>query len=176
VQGSGDHRAPQRLGGARLRGVDPVTGKAHRVSRQMEGRHRGARAKALAELVDLNLEWREHNDEPIGPRTIQGYRALAEARVKPGVGNSSFPRSIHRRCIASTWPCARARASRRPGEPLSGSRLRDLHAVNLRRARPCGPVRLDTLQPGDVDQAACAAECQAADADQASQRPPSVPS
>jgi integrase len=72
-------------------GVDPVTGKQRRISRQvhgsrrkaekeetrlkaqvMEGRHRGARAKTLAELVDLYLEWREHNDKPIGPRTIQG--------------------------------------------------------------------------------------------------------
>ena len=77
-------------------GVDPVTGKQRRISRQvdgsrrraereetklkaqvMDGRHRGARAKTLAELVDTFLEWREHNDKPIGPRTIQGYRALA---------------------------------------------------------------------------------------------------
>ena len=71
-------------------GVDPVTGKQCRISRQvqgsrrkaereetrlmaqvMDGRHRGARAKTLAELVDLYLEWREHNDKPIGPRAVQ---------------------------------------------------------------------------------------------------------
>jgi integrase len=69
----------ERRGGWEVRvyaGVDPVTGKPHCVSRQiqgsrrkaereearlkaqvMEGRHRGARAKILAELVDLYLGW-----------------------------------------------------------------------------------------------------------------------
>jgi integrase len=91
-------------------GVDPVTGKQRRISRQVqgsrrkaereetrlkaqviEGRHRGARAKTLAELVDVYLEWREQNDKPIGPRTIQGYRALADARIKPGLGKLRLP-------------------------------------------------------------------------------------
>jgi hypothetical protein len=85
--------------------VDPVTGKQRRISRQVQGsgrkaekeatrlkaqvmdvRFRGARAKTLAELVDVYLEWREQNDKPIGPCTIQSYRALAEARIRPGLG------------------------------------------------------------------------------------------
>jgi len=129
-------------------GVDPVTGKPHRVSRQvqgsrrkaereetrlkaqvMEGRHRGARAKTLAELVDLYLEWREHNDKPIGPRTIQGYRALAEARIKPGLGKLRLPQ-VDPPALDRFYMALRKSGSlRKPGEPLSASRLRDVHAV-----------------------------------------------
>lgn len=63
-----------------------MTGKAHRVSRQMEGRHRGARAKALAELVDLYLEWREHNDEPIGPAQQSAKRPMPTKHLSTLLG------------------------------------------------------------------------------------------
>ncbi len=129
-------------------GVDPVTGKPHRISRQvkgsrrkaereetrlkaqvMEGRHRGARAKTLAELVDLYLEWREHNDKPIGPRTIQGYRALAEGRIKPGLGKLRLPQ-VDPPALDRFYMALRKNGSlRKRGEPLSASRLRDVHAV-----------------------------------------------
>ncbi|HEX8859638.1 MAG TPA: hypothetical protein VGC06_11225 [Actinomycetes bacterium] len=52
----------------------------------LAGRHRGAVAKTLGEVVEVYLGWRERNDKPIGPRTIQGYRALYEARIKPDIG------------------------------------------------------------------------------------------
>jgi integrase len=129
-------------------GVDPVTGKQRRISRQvhgsrrkaereetrlkaqvMEGRHRGARAKTLAELVDLYLEWREHNDKPIGPRTLQGYQALAEARIKPGIGKLRLPQ-VDPPALDRFYMALRKSGSlRKPGEPLSASRLRDVHAV-----------------------------------------------
>ena len=79
-------------------GIDPVTGRQRQISRQVKGsrkraereetrlkaevlagRHRGTAAKTLGEMVDVFLEWREQNGKPIGPRTIQGYRALALA-------------------------------------------------------------------------------------------------
>jgi hypothetical protein len=88
-------------------GIDPVTGRQRQISRQvkgslkqaerlgtrlkaevMAGRHRGTAAKTLGEMVEVYLDWREHNGKPIGPRTIQGYRALAEARIKPGGGEA----------------------------------------------------------------------------------------
>jgi integrase len=129
-------------------GVDPVTGKPHRISRQvdgsrrkaereetklkaqvMEGRHRGARAKTVAELVDTFLDWREGNDKPIGPRTIQGYRSLAEARIKPGLGKLRLPQ-LDAPTLDRFYAALRKSGSlRKPGEPLSASRLRDVHAV-----------------------------------------------
>src|SRR6266545_1129537 len=129
-------------------GVDPVTGKPHRISRQvdgsrrkaereetrlkaqvMDGRHRGARAKTLAELVDTYLDWREHNDKPIGPRTLQGYRALADARIKPGLGKLRLPQ-VDPPALDRFYMALRKNGSlRKPGEPLSASRLRDVHAV-----------------------------------------------
>jgi integrase len=90
--------------------IDPVTGRQRQITRQvkgsrkqaereetrlkaevMAGRHRGAAAKTLGEMVGLYLDWREHNGKPIGPRTIHGYRALHEARIKPGVGKLRLP-------------------------------------------------------------------------------------
>jgi len=129
-------------------GVDPVTGKPHRISRQvmgsrrqaekeeirlkaqvMEGRHRGTRAKTLADMVELYLEWREHNDKPIGPRTVQGYRALHEARIKPGVGKLRLPQ-VDPPVLDRFYTALRKNGSlRKPGTPLSASRLRDVHAV-----------------------------------------------
>ncbi len=129
-------------------GVDPVTGKPHRISRQvdgsrrkaereetrlkaqvMDGRHRGARAKTLTELVDTYLDWREHNDKPIGPRTIQGYRALANARIKPSLGKLRLPQ-VDPPALDRFYTALRKSGSlRKRGEPLSASRLRDVHAV-----------------------------------------------
>jgi integrase len=129
-------------------GVDPVTGRPHRISRQvrgsrrqaekeeirlkaqvMEGRHRGTRAKTLGEMVELYLDWREHNGKPIGPRTIQGYRALHQARIKPGVGKLRLPQ-VDPPALDRFYTALRKSGSlRKPGEPLSASRLRDVHAV-----------------------------------------------
>jgi hypothetical protein len=63
----------------------------------MAGRHRGTAAKTLGEMVGVYLDWREQNGKPIGPRTIQGYRALAEARIKPGIGKPAGARPPHPR-------------------------------------------------------------------------------
>jgi integrase len=129
-------------------GVDPVTGKPHRISRQvkgshkqaereetklkaevMAGRHRGTAAKTLGEMVELYLDWREHNGKPIGPRTIQGYRALHEARIKPGIGKLRLPQ-IDPPALDRFYVALRKSGSlRKPGERLSASRLRDVHAV-----------------------------------------------
>jgi hypothetical protein len=68
----------------------PVTGCQWQISRQvngsrkqaervetgfkaevMAGRHRGTAAKTLGEMVEVYLDWREHNAKPIRPRTIQ---------------------------------------------------------------------------------------------------------
>jgi hypothetical protein len=91
-------------------GIDPVTGRQRQISRQvygsrkqaerleikvkaevMAGRHRGTAVKTLGEMIDIYLDWREQNGKPIGPRTIQGYRALAEIRIKPGIGKLRLP-------------------------------------------------------------------------------------
>jgi integrase len=129
-------------------GVDPVTGRQRQISRQvkgsrrqaerletrlkaevMAGRHRGTAAKTLGEMVEVYLDWREHNGKPIGPRTIQGYRALHEARIKPGVGKLRLPQ-VDPPALDRFYTALRNNGSlRKPGEPLSASRLRDVHAV-----------------------------------------------
>jgi integrase len=129
-------------------GIDPVTGRQRQISRQvkgsrkqaervetrlkaevMAGRHRGTAAKTLGEMVDVYLDWREQNGKPIGPRTIQGYRALAEARIKPGLGKLRLPQ-IDPPALDRFYMALRKSGSlRKPGERLSASRLRDVHAV-----------------------------------------------
>jgi integrase len=129
-------------------GVDPLTGRQRQISRQvkgsrkqaereetrlkaevMAGRHRGTAAKTLGEMVGLYLDWREHNGRPIGPRTIQGYRALHEARIKPGVGKLRLPQ-VDPPALDRFYTALRKSGSlRNPGERLSASRLRDVHAV-----------------------------------------------
>jgi integrase len=95
----------------------------------MAGRHRGTAAKTLGELVEVYLDWREQNDKPIGPRTIQGYRALAEARIKPGIGKLRLPQ-VDPPALDRFYAALRKSGSlRKPGTPLSASRLRDVHAV-----------------------------------------------
>jgi integrase len=125
-----------------------VTGRQRQISRQvygsrkqaerletrlkaevMAGRHRGTAAKTLGEMVDVYLAWREQNGKPIGPRTIQGYRALAEARIKPGIGKLRLPQ-VDPPALDRFYAALRKSGSlRRSGTPLSGSRLRDVHAV-----------------------------------------------
>jgi integrase len=129
-------------------GIDPVTGRQRQISRQvkgsrkqaerletrlkaevMAGRHRGTAAKTLGEMVEVYLEWREHNGKQIGPRTIQGYRALAEARIKPGIGKLRLPQ-VDPPALDRFYAALRKSGSlRKPGESLSASRLRDVHAV-----------------------------------------------
>jgi integrase len=129
-------------------GIDPVTGRQRQISQQvrgsrkqaerletrlkaevMAGRHRGTAAKTLGEMVEVYLDWREHNDKPIGPRTIQGYRALHEARIKPGLGKLRLPQ-VDPPALDRFYAALRKSGSlRKPGEPLSASRLRDVHAV-----------------------------------------------
>jgi integrase len=129
-------------------GVDPITGKSHRISRQvrgsrkqaereetrlkaevMAGRHRGTAAKTFGELVELYLDWREHNGKPIGPHTIRSYRGLYEARIKPGIGKLRLPQ-IDPPTLDRFYTALRKSGSlRKPGAPLSASRLRDMHAV-----------------------------------------------
>jgi integrase len=129
-------------------GVDPITGKPHRISRQvsgsrrqaereetrlkaevMAGRHRGTAAKTFGELVELYLDWREHNGKPIGPHTIRSYRGLYEARIKPGLGKLRLPQ-VDPPALDRFYTALRKSGSlRKPGAPLSASRLRDLHAV-----------------------------------------------
>jgi len=117
-------------------GIDPVTGRQRQISRQVKGsrkqaervetrlkaevlagRHRGTAAKTLGEMVDVYLEWREQNGKPIGPRTIQGYRALAKARISRVWESCGFPRSTLLRWIASTPHCARVAACASRGRP-----------------------------------------------------------
>jgi len=129
-------------------GIDPVTGRQRQISRQVKGsrkqaervetrlkaevlagRHRGTAAKTLGEMVDVYLEWREQNGKPIGPRTIQGYRALAKARIKPSLGKLRLPQ-VDPPALDRFYTALRKSGSlRQPGTPLSGSRLRDVHAV-----------------------------------------------
>src|SRR6266545_3056552 len=129
-------------------GIDPVTGRQRQISRQvkgsrkqaervetrlkaevMAGRHRGTAAKTLGEMVDVFLEWREQNGKPIGPRTIQGYHALHEARIRPGIGKLRLPQ-VDPPALDRFYTALRKSGSlRKPGTPLSGSRLRDVHAV-----------------------------------------------
>ena len=129
-------------------GIDPVTGCQRQVSRQVKGsrkqaervktklkaevlagRHRGTAARTLGEMVDVYLEWREQNGKPIGPRTIQGYRAITEARIKPSLGKLRLPQ-VDPPALDRFYTALRKGGNlRKPEEPLSGSRLRDVHAV-----------------------------------------------
>jgi len=129
-------------------GIDPVTGRQRQISRQvkgsrkqaereetklkaevMTGRHRGTAAKTLGEMVEFYLDWLEHNGKPIGPHTIRSYRALAEARIKPGLGKLRLPQ-VDPPTLDRFYTALRKSGSlRRPGKPLSASRLRDVHAV-----------------------------------------------
>jgi integrase len=95
----------------------------------LAGRHRGTAAKTLGQMVDVYLDWREQNGKPIGPRTIQGYRALAEVRIKPGIGKLRLPQVDPPALDRFYTALRKGGNSRKPGEPLSGSRLRDVHAV-----------------------------------------------
>jgi integrase len=129
-------------------GIDPVTGRQRQISQQvkgnrkqaerletrlkaevMAGRHRGTAAKTLGEMVEVYLDWREHNGKPIGPRTIQGYRALHKARIKPGLGKLRLPQ-VDPPVLDRFYTALRKSGSlRKRGEPLSASRLRDVRAV-----------------------------------------------
>jgi integrase len=129
-------------------GIDPVTGRQRQISRQvkgsrkqaerletrlkaevMVGRHRGTAAKTLGEMVEVYLDWREHNGKPIGPLTIRSYRGLHEARIKPGLGKLRLPQ-VDPPALDRFYAALRKSGSlRKPGEPLSASRLRDVHAV-----------------------------------------------
>jgi len=129
-------------------GIDPVTGKQRQISRQvlgsrkqaereeirlkaevMAGRHRGTAAKTLGEMVEFYLDWREYNGKPIGPQTIRSYRGLYEARIKPGLGKLRLPQ-VDPPALDRFYTALRKSGSlRKPGKPLSTSRLRDVHAV-----------------------------------------------
>jgi integrase len=129
-------------------GVDPLTGRQRQISRQvqgsrkqaereetrlkaevMAGRHRGTAAKTFGELVELYLDWREQSGKPIGPLTIRSYRGLYEARIKPGLGKLRLPH-VDPPVLDRFYTALRRSGSlRKPGEPLSASRLRDVHAV-----------------------------------------------
>jgi len=129
-------------------GTDPVTGKQRQISRQvqgsrkqaekeetrlkaevMAGRHRGTAAKTLGEMVEFYLDWREYNGKPIGPQTIRSYRGLYEARIKPGLGKLRLPQ-VDPPTLDRFYTALRKSGSlRKPGTPLSSSRLRDVHAV-----------------------------------------------
>jgi hypothetical protein len=74
--------------------------------------------------VDLYLDWREHNDKPIGPRTIQSYRALAEARINPGLGKLRLPQVDPPALDRFYMALRKSGGLRKRGEPLSASRLR----------------------------------------------------
>jgi integrase len=148
---SGGKRDPSRRDGWQVivyTGVDPGTGRQRQISRQVKGsrkqaervetrlkaevlagRHRGTAAKTLGEMVEVYLDWREQNDKPIGPRTIQGYRALAEARIKPGIGKLRLPQVDPPALDRFYTALRRGGSLRKPGKPLSASRLRDVHAV-----------------------------------------------
>jgi integrase len=129
-------------------GIDPVTGRQRQISHQvkgsrkqaereetrlkaevMAGRHRGTAAKTLGEMVEVYLDWREQNGKPIGPTTIRSYRGLYEARIKPGLGKLRLPQ-VDPPALDRFYAALRKSGSlRKRGEPLSASRLRDVHAV-----------------------------------------------
>jgi integrase len=148
---SGGKRDPSRRDGRQVivyTGVDPGTGRQRQISRQVKGsrkqaervetklkaevlagRHRGTAAKTLGEMVDVYLDWREQNGKPIGPRTIQGYRAFAETRIKPSIGKLRLPQVDPPALDRFYTALRRGGSLRKPGAPLSASRLRDVHAV-----------------------------------------------
>jgi Phage integrase, N-terminal SAM-like domain len=164
-------------------GIDPVTGRQRQISRQVKGnrkraereetklkaevlagRHRGTAAKTLGEMVDVYLEWREQNGKPISPRTIQGYRALTEARIKPGIGKLRLPQ-VDPPALDRFYTALR-KGGRKPGGGAVGEPAPRCARRDLRRAGAGGPVRLGAVQRCGAGATAGASRHQAGDADQ----------
>src|SRR6266540_3730296 len=134
----------------------------------MEGRHRGTAAKTLGEMVEVYLDWREHNGKPIEPRTIQGYRALYEARIKPGVGKLRLPQVDSSGARSVLHSAAKEREPPQARRGAVGESAPRRTRRHLGRARAGGAVRLGSLQPCGACEASSATERQAGDADQGS--------
>jgi hypothetical protein len=128
-----------------------VVGRQRQISRQVKGsrkqaqlaetrlkagvlasRHQGTAAKTLREMVDVYLEWREQNGKPIGPRTIQGHRALAEARIKPGPRQAAASPRRSSRAGSLLHP---ARQGRQPGAS-QGRPCRGVGSATFTRSSP----------------------------------------
>jgi hypothetical protein len=84
--------------------IDLVTGRRRQVARQVkgkreaerleaqlragvaDGRHRRTSARTVAELLDVYLAWRDTSGRPLSPATLNDYRTIVEAKLKPALG------------------------------------------------------------------------------------------
>jgi integrase len=91
-------------------GIDPVTGRQRRITRQVaggkrqaerveaklraevaEGRHRGTGARTLGELLEVWYEWRTTNGEPLSPTVRNDYQSVITTKLKPALGKLRLP-------------------------------------------------------------------------------------
>ncbi len=145
-------------------GLDPITGRQRYISRQVngsrreaerlearlktqvaDGGHVGTRARTLAEMVDVWLDWRASNGRDISPRTLDDYRNLAVSKIAPGIGRHSlgkvsprlldaFYQQLRREGNAWARPRTRKDGTKVPPRPgvsrgLSASRVLDVHVI-----------------------------------------------
>jgi integrase len=106
------------------------------------GKRKGTARMTLGQLLDEWLEWRESNGRPISPSTLHNYRLTVERKIKPGLGKVAIdkidPRTLDR-FYAALRKGGNARTTRANpetgqreqvgGGALSGSRVRDVHAI-----------------------------------------------
>jgi hypothetical protein len=120
-------------------GIDPVTGRRRQVTRQVkgkreaerleaklraaaaDGRHRRTSARTVAELLDVYLAWRETSGKPLSPATLNDYRTIVEAKLKPALASCGSPSSTRSPWTASTASSTAGAATTRPRSSPAGS-------------------------------------------------------
>jgi len=126
-------------------GIDPVTGRQRQIARQVKGkreaerleaklraevaagRHRGTGARTVGELLDVYLAWRETSGKPLSPATLNDYRTIVETKLKPALGKLRLPQ-LDPVTLDRFYGQLRRRG-RKDAAALSGSRVRQIHAV-----------------------------------------------
>jgi integrase len=126
-------------------GIDPITGRQRQIARQVKGkreaerleaklraevaagRHRGTGARTVGELLDVYLAWREASGKPLSPDTLNDYRTIVEIKLKPALGKLRLPQ-LDPVTLDRFYGQLRRRG-RNDSKALSGSRIRQVHAV-----------------------------------------------
>jgi integrase len=157
----------QRRGGWQIiiyAGIDPVTGRQRQITRQVNGgrreaereearlrtevaagKHRGTRARTMADLLDVWFAWRTTNGKPLSPATRNDYESLVNTKLKPALGNLRLPQvdaailDHYYGQLLISGRAVRVRDGKDPATgkpkwrteraPLSPSRIHQIHAV-----------------------------------------------